>query len=197
MRHQFLIQTLCSAALLAVAFAGPAAAEDPENMPWTRTETRTGGMLWVSSEDLADAGSPQGGVASLRVLWPHPEERGLGEGLTYAMSEFTFLCRAGGVHEDIWTFRVDGPAEEPEPRPDREVKPGTLEFELFGIACEGEAALTDIEVGSGSEALEYEAMARDRGWNPPARSWDPGPGGEDRETVEPREPPPPRDGDVR
>jgi len=172
------------AGVAALAVAGAAAAEDFDGWGWTRTELPHGGMVWIASQDIESARHGAPVIRVLRTTSPRPGR--------YLIDEFTFAC-GGGVSTRTLTFGNDGPGPEPEPRPEREVRFGGVEGDLYNIACEGDAPLTDIEVGSAREAIEYHAMAEERGWNPPARtrSWDSGPGGPDREPVEAREPPPP------
>ena len=177
---------MCRALLAGVAvlaLAGAAAAQDFDGAAWTRTELPSG-MVWIASEDLESA---RHGAPVMHVLRTAGSRPG-----AYVIDEYTFSCD-GGVSLRTLRWGRDGPGPEPEPRPEREVRRGGVEGDLYDIACEGAPVLTDIEVGSAREALDYHATAEARGWNPPPRrsSWDSGPGGPEREPVEDREPPPP------
>lgn len=174
--------------LAALALAAPAAAQDFDAMAWTRTELPSGDRVWIASEDLPFEGlQPDQAVVRVLSSRPAPRAPGLRRG-EYAVVEYRFNCD-GGVQTLTWRYGPEGPLSEPEPLPERAVTRRGLEGALFEIMCEGFPPLTESEVGSAREALGYEG-SDEHVWNPPAGSWDRGPGGEDREPQEPREPPP-------
>ena len=160
------MRSVLSAVLAALALAGPAAAQNYDGVAWTRTETPGGRLLWIAANDLASltgAGSPADPV---RVLIP----RDPGGRVRYSISELTIDCRGETMNETGGPYGADGklitdldPAEN---RADEEER-GPAFGELFAAACEGRRLLPDITIGTLREALEYDAMARARGWNPP------------------------------
>ena len=165
-------------ALVALGLASAAVAQDFDGAPWMRTELPTGDIVWIASEDIAGDSIGSDPVHVLRGPGTRPG--------TYLINEYRFSCD-GGVQTRTLTWGRDGPGQEPEPRPEREVRRGGVEGGLFEVACEDAPLLTDIEVGSAREALAYDVTARDRGWTPRTTRWDSGPGGPDREPREERE----------
>lgn len=180
------MRRIASGLVLAAAITAPALAQDFDDWGWTRTELPSGARVWIATEDVNSA---RHGAPVVRVLRTAGSRPG-----AYLVDAYTFACD-GGVTVRTISWGRDGPSLEPEPRPEREVRRGGVEGDLFDIACEGAEPLTDVEVGSAREALAYDRDGQDGGDSPPPRprSWDSGPGGPEREPVESREPPPPDD----
>jgi hypothetical protein len=167
MSRQFQIESLCRAslgALIALALTGAAAAEDYDRRDWLRLETSFG-IRWVFSADLESARASRSAVKRLALLDPQPAQPADGSLILFAVHLQAYDCPAGAVREAVLAYRAVGQPVAEFSAPEQPLPPEALDRRLFDVVCRGAQPLEDIEVGSIQEVLDYDAMARERGWN--------------------------------